>query len=65
MRFRGTKIVNGPSLATGADRGASPYPLTEATAAQLLGNSFRLLSDETVVTKSVPVYQGMEHWEEW
>ena len=42
-----------------------PYPLTEQTAVGLLGRSFRLLRDETVVAESVPVYQGMEHWEEW
>ncbi len=42
-----------------------PFPLTEETAAGLLGRLFRLLRDETVVAKSVPVYQGMEHWEEW
>ncbi len=42
-----------------------PYPLTEETAAGLLGRSFRLLRNETVLANSVPVYQGMEHWQEW
>jgi SAM-dependent methyltransferase len=42
-----------------------PYPLTPQTAAELFGQSFRLLRDETVVAKTVAVYQGMEHWEEW
>ncbi len=41
-----------------------PYPLTAETATSLLGHSFRLLADESA-TKSVPVYQGMEHWQEW
>ena len=42
-----------------------PYPLTEEIAAGLLGRSFRLLCNDTVMAKSVPVYQGMEHWQEW
>jgi SAM-dependent methyltransferase len=42
-----------------------PFPLTKETAAGLLGRSFRLVSDESVMAKSVPVYQGMEHWQEW
>lgn len=42
-----------------------PFPLTEKTAAEILGNSFRLLSTETAATDSVPVYQGMERWQEW
>ena len=42
-----------------------PYPLTRETAAKLFGSSFRLLNDVHVESKSVPVYQGMENWEEW
>ncbi|MBI3418146.1 MAG: methyltransferase domain-containing protein [Verrucomicrobia bacterium] len=41
-----------------------PFPLTEETAAGLLGRSFRLLRNESVAV-SVPVYQGLEHWQEW
>ena len=41
-----------------------PFPLASETAAGLLGQSFRLLADESV-TQSVPVYQGMERWQEW
>lgn len=41
-----------------------PFPLTAATAAGLLGRSFRLVRDEPVA-ESVPVYQGLEHWQEW
>ncbi len=42
-----------------------PYPLTNETAAGLLGRSFRLRHTEESVAKSVPVYQGLEHWQEW
>ncbi len=42
-----------------------PFPLTEETAAGLLGRSFRLANSETVLAKSVAVYQGMERWQEW
>jgi SAM-dependent methyltransferase len=41
-----------------------PYPLTEATAAELLGPHFKRVHSEEV-TGSVPVYQGLEHWQEW
>ena len=41
-----------------------PFPLTEETAADLLGRRFRLLRTEAVA-ESVPVYQGMERWQEW
>jgi len=42
-----------------------PYPLTDETAAALFGKSFRLVSAETVAADSVPVYQGLERWQEW
>jgi hypothetical protein len=42
-----------------------PFPLTDATASELLGKSFRLLKTETATADSVPVYQGMERWQEW
>ena len=42
-----------------------PYPLTDQTAATLFGNSFRLVSAEAAAADSVPVYQGMERWQEW
>ncbi len=41
-----------------------PFPLTEASAADLLGGSFRLARSE-VVAKSIPLYQGLERWQEW
>lgn len=42
-----------------------PFPLTEATAAELLGGYFRLLRSEKSIAESVAVYQGMEYWQEW
>ncbi|MBN8246811.1 MAG: methyltransferase domain-containing protein [Verrucomicrobia bacterium] len=41
-----------------------PYPLTEKTARDLLGGHFRLVHSESVAD-SVPVYRGLEHWQEW
>jgi SAM-dependent methyltransferase len=41
-----------------------PFPLTEETAASVLGRSFRLLRSEPVA-ESVPLYQGRERWQEW
>ncbi len=41
-----------------------PFPMTEETATRLLGRSFRLLRTESV-GESVPVYEGLEHWQEW
>ncbi len=41
-----------------------PFPMTEETATGLLGRSFRLLRTESV-GESVPVYEGLEHWQEW
>ncbi len=42
-----------------------PYPLTEETAVALLGPSLRLRHSEQSLAESVPVYQGLEHWQEW
>jgi SAM-dependent methyltransferase len=41
-----------------------PYPLTDDTATELLGQYFRLVHTESV-SESVPVYQGLERWQEW
>ncbi|TAK91153.1 MAG: methyltransferase domain-containing protein [Verrucomicrobia bacterium] len=41
-----------------------PFPMTKESAAYLLGKTFRLVYDEPVA-ESVPVYQGLEHWQEW
>src|SRR5260221_5644916 len=42
-----------------------PYPLTEETATQLFGSYFHLLSTAKSVGDSVPVYEGLERWQEW
>jgi hypothetical protein len=42
-----------------------PYPLTQEKAVDLLGCSFRLRHSEHSVARSVPVYQGLEYWQEW
>jgi SAM-dependent methyltransferase len=42
-----------------------PYPLTDETAANLLGGDFRLRYTEQSAAQSVAVYQGLEHWQEW
>jgi SAM-dependent methyltransferase len=42
-----------------------PFPLTEESAANLLGSHFRILRSEQSLDDSVPVYQGMEYWQEW
>jgi SAM-dependent methyltransferase len=41
-----------------------PYPMTKEIAAGLLGKNFQLIHDEPT-GESVPVYQGLEHWQEW
>jgi SAM-dependent methyltransferase len=41
-----------------------PFPLTDEIAAELLGKSFRLSHSEAV-SGSVPLYEGMERWQEW
>jgi len=42
-----------------------PFPLSDGTALNLLGQSFRLLSSAESTGDTVPVYQGMERWQEW
>jgi SAM-dependent methyltransferase len=42
-----------------------PHPLTDPSAQALLGRSFRLVNTETAAAESVPVYQGLERWQEW
>lgn len=42
-----------------------PFPMTEQTAAELFHPHFRLARTEQVKSESVPVYQGLEHWQEW
>ena len=41
-----------------------PYPLTEGKAAELLADRFELTRSEPV-SDSLPVFKGMERWQEW
>jgi hypothetical protein len=41
-----------------------PYPLTTTQAAALFAHDFNLTNDE-VVTDSLPVFAGKERWQEW
>jgi len=42
-----------------------PFPLTTERAEKLFGATFKLLHSEASTAPTVPVYQGMEHWQEW
>lgn len=42
-----------------------PFPLTKEYAEKLLGGTFKLLRSQVSTAPTVPVYQGMEHWQEW
>ncbi len=41
------------------------FPLTDETAQALLGRFFRLVKTEAAATDTVPVYRGLERWQEW
>ncbi len=41
-----------------------PFPLTEPEAEQLFNKRFKLMRSE-VVTDSLPLFRGMERWQEW
>jgi SAM-dependent methyltransferase len=41
-----------------------PYPINKAQAANIFGKYFRLLRD-LKVSDSVPMFAGMERWQEW
>ena len=41
-----------------------PYPLTAATAHELLGGTFRLDQNQPI-NDSMPMFQGREYWQEW
>jgi Thiopurine S-methyltransferase (TPMT) len=41
-----------------------PYPLTEKQAEQLFESQFRLVRSD-MVTDSLPLFRGMERWQEW
>ncbi len=42
-----------------------PFPLNDQTAAEFLGKRFRLIRSETAAPDTVPVYRGLERWQEW
>ncbi len=42
-----------------------PFPLTESLAESLLGPWFELTRSKPASPETVPVYQGMERWQEW
>ncbi|MBL9138785.1 MAG: methyltransferase domain-containing protein [Verrucomicrobiales bacterium] len=42
-----------------------PYPLNDTLAAELLGPHFHLRTSQAAAADTVPVYQGMERWQEW
>ena len=41
-----------------------PYPLSAVRAAEIFGKYFRLVRDVRI-TDSVPMFAGMERWQEW
>lgn len=41
-----------------------PYPMTEAAALELLGDHFELTRSDPV-SDSLPLFKGMERWQEW
>jgi Thiopurine S-methyltransferase (TPMT) len=41
-----------------------PYPLTTSIARELFVENFQLIRDEPV-SDSLPIFQGMERWQEW
>jgi SAM-dependent methyltransferase len=42
-----------------------PYPLNEELAANFLGRHFRLVRTQEAAADTVPVYRGLERWQEW
>ena len=57
------KILAGVFL-YGEEPEPPPFPLTEAQASELLGDNFELVRSEPV-SDSLPLFQGMERWQEW
>jgi len=48
----------------GEESDPPPYPLSEVVAEKLFGGRFRLVRSEPV-TDSLPIFRGMEKWQEW
>ena len=57
------KVLAGVFL-YGEESEPPPYPLTEAHALELLGDDFDLVRNEPV-PDSLPLFAGMERWQEW
>ena len=57
------KILAGVFL-YGEDADPPPYPLSEAQGLELFGKKFDLIRSERV-SDSLPLFQGMERWQEW
>ena len=57
------KILAGVFL-YGEEPEPPPFPLTEAQASELLGDDFELVRNEPV-SDSLPLFKGMERWQEW
>jgi Thiopurine S-methyltransferase (TPMT) len=48
----------------GEESDPPPYPLSEARARKLFADRFELVRSEAV-TDSLPIFRGMEKWQEW
>jgi SAM-dependent methyltransferase len=48
----------------GQQQSGPPFPLTDEQADQLFQRRFRLVGSE-LVTDSLPLFRGMERWQEW
>jgi hypothetical protein len=57
------KILAGIFL-YGEESEPPPYPLTKAQALELLAEDFDLIRSEPV-PDSLPLFKGMERWQEW
>lgn len=42
-----------------------PFPLTDELAESVLGGFFKLVRTEAAAADTVPVYRGLERWQEW
>ena len=51
-------------LFCGTEPEPPPYPINKTQAAKIFGKYFRLLRD-LKVSDSVPMFAGMERWQEW
>jgi SAM-dependent methyltransferase len=50
----------------GHDPDPPPYPLTPASAQELLGSAFERIEDVPIpLEQSLPVYNGLERWQVW